>query len=658
MPTRIAAAVLAILGVVPFWRVLPQRATGLAGTATAELAANYTSLIWNGLLIALIPALIGALVIQPIAFEARLEKLARPLTRLRAGHYALALAILSMLLAATVAIGIMQGSPTLIDSFAQLTHARYLAAGKVAGPITPYNEFWHIQQTLSTSKGWVSQYPPGYVVMLAAAMKLRVLELLGPLAFGVAIFFTTLIADRVLEHRTLARLAALIAAMSPFMLGLAGAYMSHVPAAALVCAAVYFTLRITENNAKWAAAAGACIGVLFSVRPLTGLVIGLVCALHVRGVKRIALSLAAAIPFALAVAMHNNYFFGSPFRFGYTAALGPHAGLGFGVDPWGNRYGVLEALGYTSAELIALSLYLLETPLPVIALIGVYFWMPRKYASPSPAPSLLFWICVAPVLANLFYWHHGLFMGPRMLADTGPLWVLLAVYAVAGLIRELRPDWTIAGKYSVRAFVTTGVLAALAAGLFLFTPQRLVSYSIGPQLRALLRAPRIQEPALVFVHGGWTSRIAMRLAAKGMRLDSVETALRQNSTCAVHHFAEQYARGHAPTIKLDFEPRSSNLPPLYELSPGNRIRAAPGEFADPSCGAEMASDARGVIDVSPFIWQGDLPGLQPRGALFVRDMGRQANARLIAAYRDRAPFILIENGRGGVRLLPYASARP
>ena len=52
-------------------------------------------------------------------------------------------------------------------------------------------------------------------------------------------------------------------------------------------------------------------------------------------------------PFALALAAYNRALFGAPSRFGYEAAFGPAHGLGFHRDPWGNLYGLREAVAYT-----------------------------------------------------------------------------------------------------------------------------------------------------------------------------------------------------------------------------------------------------------------------------------------------------------------------
>jgi hypothetical protein len=656
---RIVAAAIAVLGVAPLWRLLPQRPTGLAGAATAQAAAVYSSLMWNGLLLALIPGLLAALLLRPEMLESMLQGVARPLARVSARTYAITMALLATLLSAFVASFIMAGKPTLIDSFAQLMQARYLAAGQLAGPSSSLQQFWHLPQTIVTPNGWVSQYPPGYAALLAIGLRLHIVGLVGPIMLGVAVLFTTLIAEEVFSNRALARGAALLAALSPFMLAQAGAYMSHVPAAAFSAGALYFVLRCARGGWASALAAGVCLGVLFTIRPLTAVVGGVVAAAYLlldrrtlgERAVRVGTVLAGALPFLIVIACYNAHFFGSATRFGYDAALGPNGALGWGVDPWGNSYRALDAVAYTSAELTALSVYLLETPVPLVLLVGWYFATSKTLSS---AVRLLFWWVSALVIAYLFYWHHGLFMGPRMLADMGPLWVLLVVLSAAGLIAQVPDTAVVAGRYSVRAFALGSATMLLLAGMLVLTPMRLFSYTTPSDVQALLRAPQTSRPALVFVHGGWTARIAMRLAARGMRLDSIESALRQNSTCAVHHYALAYGRDAASATQLDFTPRATNLPANVELSPGNRIRVKPGEQIVGSCAAEMASDTAGVIDVSPYVWQGDLPGLRAAGALFVRDMGPAENAQLIARYQDREPLMLIEKN-GTVQLIDYAN---
>ncbi len=308
-------------------------------------------------------------------------------------------------------------------------------------------------------------------------------------------------------------------------------------------------------------------------------------------------------------------------------------------------------MAYTTAELVTLSLQLFEMPLPLVLLIGSYFVSGKRTAGEW----LLFAWCVAPLLAGLFYWHHGLFMGPRMLADVAPQWAALSVISVLGLIRGLRTSWVVARRYSPRTFATVTSLTAVVFGVVMLLPERLSGYRLTRETRALLEAPRFDQPALVFVHGGWTSRIGMTLAAQGMRLDSVETALRQNSTCLVQAYADSFSNTGKSSIQLDMTPRATDLPLVVQLTPGNRMRMVRNEQLTPECRAQMKADEAGVIDVSPYVWQGDLPGDREHGALFVRDLGPAANRSLIAKYPNRRALMLVPHA-DTIALVPYAIA--
>ena len=74
------------------------------------------------------------------------------------------------------------------------------------------------------------------------------------------------------------------------------------------------------------------------------------------------------------------------------------------------------------------------------------------------------------------------------------------------------------------------------------------------------------------------------------------------------------------------------------------------------CSREIISDSAGIIDISSFLWQTDLPGLTGDGTMIVRDMGPEANARLIAHYPHRTPmfFYRAEGGDKGPQLVSYA----
>jgi hypothetical protein len=68
---------------------------------------------------------------------------------------------------------------------------------------------------------------------------------------------------------------------------------------------------------------------------------------------------------------------------------------------------------------------------------------------------------------------------------------------------------------------------------------------------------------------------------------------------------------------------------------------------------EALSDRFGALDVTPLLWQGDLPGLGGNAALFARDLGPERNAALIAAESGRRAFLLTADTVGRVNLEPY-----
>jgi hypothetical protein len=263
-----------------------------------------------------------------------------------------------------------------------------------------------------------------------------------------------------------------------------------------------------------------------------------------------------------------------------------------------------------------------------------------------------------PVVANAFYWHHGMFMGPRMLNEAAPGWVLFTAIAAVGLVR-LIPAERMLGNYSPRTAVSITFALGWAAGIFFLGPQRLASYG-GPWMESSrIELPRASRPSLVFVHGAWSGRIAMRLVAHGLRLDSLEVAMRQNTACNANNFALWYATNPAdrprehPPMDFGFVPHAA--PPKVRIADGDDIRAYPGVPMPASCLREVVSDTLGIVDVAPLLWQSDLFGSGGAGTLIARDMGPEANARLIEQFPERVPGLFYRPEKEGYpRLVPYA----
>jgi hypothetical protein len=135
-----------------------------------------------------------------------------------------------------------------------------------------------------------------------------------------------------------------------------------------------------------------------------------------------------------------------------------------------------------------------------------------------------------------------------------------------------------------------------------------------------------------------------------MRLDSIETALRRNDICALHDLAMVRSGrdgggpgGAAVGQSLDFQLLAETPPhlePVY-LTEGNRILVDQRRAVTPECQREGRADRLGIISLAPLLWQGDLPGVESGRPMFVRDLGPEDNQRVLEAFPERVPYLLL-----------------
>ena len=116
----------------------------------------------------------------------------------------------------------------------------------------------------------------------------------------------------------------------------------------------------------------------------------------------------------------------------------------------------------------------------------------------------------------------------------------------------------------------------------------------------------------------------MRLLAHGLRLDSLEVAMRYNTTCDVDNFAQWYAQDPAKRTgnqpPMDFNFKLHDELPKFRIADSDDIRAQPGATMPGNCLRQLASDTLGIVEISPLLWRGDLPGEKGQGVMLVRDI--------------------------------------
>lgn len=680
---RGAGLAVLLLSTLPLHRLLdPERAGPWAAQALGRAELNWALSMWGSVTVALV-AILGAILRRArlrrrsraeglraqaqgaAAYDAEpapvfVERLAAALAQARRSLFAVGVALLAGVLAAAATFLLSRGLLGNVDEMASLVHARYLAAGRLAGQLPAPAEAWLIPNMFVVDAGWVSQYPPGHLLVLAAFVLAGLEWAAGPVLFALMAGLAAASLERLLPPVRLpaARAAVLLFALSPFAVLIGAGALSHVTAGMAGAATLYFALRAEEGRRAWAAAAGAAVGLLVLARPWTGLLLGPTLSLGV-WIERGGLALlrrslvpwiVGGVPAAALFFAYHAVLFGGPLTLGYEALYGPSHGIGFHADPWSFPYGVREAIAYSAADLRELGLGLLETPLSLALVVGAYLLLVPRV--PRGARVLVAW-ALLPLVGNALYWFHQ----SRMLFEAAPAWMSLAVLAVQDLWERAAPPLRAGVEWAV-------VLALLVAGIGL-APRRLAGNAWTEETLARIELPEpVPEGALVFVHASWPERVASMLQATGMRNDSIQAMIRRNDTCDLHLFALWRLGGPgAPPAppEVDTEQvaeQRTGLEPVQ--APGGAVlNRARGSAWTAECARQVSADRAGSVALAPLLWQGDLPGLEEGRPLFVRDYGPERNGAVRAAFPARAPWVFAyPDGADGSRpaLLPYDQA--
>ena len=531
---------------------------------------------------------------------------------------------------------VFAANPVLIDEMAQLFQARVFAAGRLAAPAPQPAAAFLIAHTWITDAGWVSLYPPGHPLILALGMALRAEWLVTPVLGGLGVALMYLVAQGLYGPKT-ARTAAVLWAVSSWVMFMSASYMNHVTAVtyALACWAFVWAPRPSPRPLHLAAA-GLCLAAVAATRPLDAVAAGLpvlawiVARRRWRAVPWMALG---TLPVFAGWGYFNWRLYGSPLTIGYTAVYGSEIGLGFGVDPWGRPFTPLEALSNLAVAMRRLNLFLYEWPIPALLPLGLWALAgrPRRRADAIVAIGFL----AVPAL-YFSYWHSGFYPGPRFYYAAAPLLVI-------GTARAWRWGWGLARR-SWRAWwrgdvaLVTAAVVVLVWGWVGVLPARFAVYRTG--LSTLKLHPERDLAALgvgqglVLVPERWGSRLIVSLWELGVRPGLAERAYRWLDSCELHGFIEA-----ARAARLGPEETMSRLEALIRASPGPapQPRDAPDETLhrrgdhplDPACEREVRRDAAGFTLFGYLVWRNPV-GLRS-GLVFARDLG-EGNAELLERY--------------------------
>ena len=350
----------------------------------------------------------------------------------------------SLMFVIYIALAQYHAEPHILDASAYFFQAKIFASGRLSAPIPsdldafqgPFMVAWHGR--------WFSQYAPATSLLLAVGMLLKIPWLVEPILGTLALVGIYRLGCRMFDRWT-AVLAVGLGALSPFYSYLAASYLSHT--VALVCEVGYllFLLRFLDSKrSRELAIAAALLAAMFSTRELSAVLVGLTTSAWVvatrwrelisDGVRTMRGLLFACGTLALGLGLYLAY---------NAAQTGNPLLLPRALFAPSDRYGFGVGVGFYGRHTLAAGLVNLDQLLTTL-LIDLYGW--PFYLTLALIPiAMLRWdrhaqwdrfnLVVALVLisAQVGYFYHGIFLGPRYLYETLPMLLLLSARGITAL---------------------------------------------------------------------------------------------------------------------------------------------------------------------------------------------------------------------------------
>jgi hypothetical protein len=397
---------------------------------------------------------------------------AQLIARPRWPHFLAAVGALHLALTLAFSSLFFGGVPHVQDSVAQLFQAKILAGGAIFVPAPPVPEAFDYSHLIVLSGRWFSLYHLAHPFLISLALRLGAPQLANPVIGVVGLLGLACLARSVAGDRV-ARVAALLALVSPWWLLMHAELMNHVTAGAALTWALFLFVKVGRGaRAGWALVAGLLFGVAFLVRPYTPLLVGgalaaFAAARAVKGEKRWLLACCciglAAVPGVLLQLWSNALTTGDPWLDPYVVKLGPGILPGFHQPSWGPPHTPRLGLRNVLADLNALNRWVLGLPIPLVILLAGLAGGRRGRpvrderssrhelpGEPEP-PGWLYAVPCALLAGHFAFWYVDFCFGPRYLFEALPCLLILTALSLQELWERVPARLALAGGLALLA---------------------------------------------------------------------------------------------------------------------------------------------------------------------------------------------------------------